>query len=62
MMQLSYKGIALGGLGGFLGGFALTILAQASGLAAVASVPIVAILPIFTVLGAIVEGVEETKK
>ena len=50
------------GLGGFLLGFALQLLAQAAKVSEVSSVPVIAILPIFTIGAAILgffEGMYE---
>lgn len=41
---------ATGGLGGFLMGFGIQAVAQAAGVGAVATVPVTAILPVFTIL------------
>jgi hypothetical protein len=42
---------AFGGIGGFVTGFALQVLAQAAGVTSVSTVPVAAILPLFTTLG-----------
>ena len=62
-LGLSYKKIALGGIGGFLAGTALTVVCQAAGLAAIApGVPVVAFVPLFSFLGAVYEGLQESEK
>jgi len=56
---------AAGGLGGFMFGLGIQAVAQAAGVAAVSTVPVSAILPVFTVLSIVLgfaSGFLEDKK
>jgi len=56
---------AAGGLGGFLTGLGIQAVAQAAGVGAVASVPVYAICPVFTILSIVLgfaHGLTEDKK